>query len=185
MKKPSEIQLMLQVQKGNKLALGELYDRYSGALYAVIIKICRDEGLAQDVLQESFLKIWKKAGQFDPDKGAFYTWAFRLCRNTALNAKRNKKDLIQTEDLSVYKNREEPQNNPVDSEKLKGALSQLSEHHQQALKLVYFEGLTHREAHQVMDVPLGTFKSYIQQALRELRGIYKTSIISIILMIGL
>ena len=66
-----------------------------------------------------------------------------------------------------------------------GALSQLSEHHQQALKLVYFEGLTHREAHQVMDVPLGTFKSYIQQALRELRGIYKTSIISIILMIGL
>lgn len=185
MQKPSEIQLMQQVQKGNKLALGELYDRYSGALYAVVLRICKEEGQAQDVLQESFVSIWKKAHQFDPEKGAFYTWAFRICKNKALNAQRNKDKLIQTEDLSVYNNRGSNEESPIDAERLKGALSQLSEHHQKALQLVYFQGLTHREAHEVMDVPLGTFKSYVQQALRELRGIYNVPFIVWIIVLGL
>ena len=60
--------------------------------------------------------------------------------------------------------------------KLKGAISQLETHHQNAITLVYFNGLTHREAHEIMGVPLGTFKSYIQQALKQLREIYKVSV---------
>jgi len=171
-KNETEQILIAQLQSGNTLALSQLYDKYSAALYGVILRICKDEAKAKDVLQESFVKIWENASKYDPDKGKFYTWTYRICKNTALNALRKESNLIQTDDLSVYKEKSEEVDNEVDLQKLQGAIKQLETHHQKALELVYFQGLTHREAHEVMEVPLGTFKSYIQQALKRLRDIY-------------
>lgn len=172
---PEEQILLSQWQKGNPKALAVLYDRYSGALYGVILRICKNEMMAQDVLQETFITIWKKSYSFDPQKGRFYTWAYRIARNMALNSVRKEKDLIQNDDLSVHTNKEDTQPKILDIHILNGALGTLEPHHQQALNLVYFQGLTHREAHEAMDVPLGTFKSYVQQALKQLREIYKTA----------
>ena len=161
--------LIEQLQQGNAKAFEKLYDQYSGALYGVIVRICTDRSLAEEVLQDTFLKIWEQAQLYDPDKGRFYTWAYRIARNTSLNAMRAKGKLIQTQDLSVYKAEEDEQKDPDLFPDLKEAMKQLEPHHQKALELVYFRGMTHREAHQVMDVPLGTFKSYVQQALKQLR----------------
>ena len=168
-----ETSLISQLQEGNTRALSALYDRYSGALYGVIVRICKNEAQAQDVLQECFVKIWENAKKYDSNKGKFYTWAYRIARNSALNALRNPSPLIQTEDLSVYSNKAEPEEVSIDLLELNGSLKQLDEHHQKALELVYFQGLTHREAHEEMDVPLGTFKSYVQQALKKLRESYQ------------
>ena len=176
----SDLLLIQQLQQGNAKALSSLYDKYSGALYGVILRICKDEALAQDVLQETFMKIWKNADKYYPDKGKFYTWSYRIARNTALNELRATSKLIQTEDLGVYKDTTAAEENPIDTRKLNGSIQQLEEHHQKALDLVYFKGLTHREAHQEMGVPLGTFKSYVQQALRKLRDIYQVEMILII-----
>lgn len=172
MENQSEQILITQLQQGNSLALSQLYDKYAGALYGVILRICKDEALAKDVLQESFIKIWENAAKYDSSKGKFYTWTYRICKNTALNALRKQNKLIQTDDLSVYKEKTNEVIEEVDEQKLQGAIKQLDKHHQKALELVYFQGLTHREAHEVMEVPLGTFKSYIQQALKKLRDIY-------------
>ena len=128
---------------------------------------------AQEVLQETFLTIWKKADQYDASKGKPFTWMYRIARNNALNAIRSRKDFIQNEDLSVYSNVGEDGNKEIDTFQLNGRLRSLEEHHQRAIELVYFNGLTHREAHEEMGVPLGTFKSYVQQALRQLRTLYK------------
>ncbi len=139
--------------------------------------------MAQDVLQETFLKIWEKSKSYDPEKGKFYTWAYRIARNSSLNAIRNQSPLIQSDDLSVYTNKAVEEDMDVDVTALKGTLKKLEAHHQEALQLVYFQGLTHREAHLEMDVPLGTFKSYIQQALKKLRESYQLMLVIICLLI--
>jgi len=173
MEKTSEdITIISKVKGGDKAALYSLYDKYSGALYGVIIRICKKEDVAQDLLQETFLKIWKKIDQYDSKRGKFYTWAYRIAKNTALNEIRKSKKLIQTEELSVYENEQQDEEQP-DFTTLKGALKNLESQHQRAITLVYFNGLTHREAHEEMGVPLGTFKSYVRQALTKLRKEYK------------
>ena len=163
----SDITLILRLREGDQKALFTLYDRYSGALYGVALKMCRDQTLAQDLLQETFIKIWQKIDTYDPDKGKFYTWAYRITRNTALNALRKSSPLIHEEDLGVYEDTE--QEETKDYGGLNGVLNKLEPHHQTAINLVYFKGYTHREAHEKMGVPLGTFKSYVRQALRKLR----------------
>lgn len=175
--------LIKQLQTKDERALALLYDKYSGALYSVIIKMTRNETLSQDLLQETFMTIWDKAHQYNPDKGRFYTWTYRIAKNKVLNYLRKKDILIQTDDLSVYKNKEEPETINRDFLELNGAITKLEAHHQKAIELVYFNGLTHREAHAEMDVPLGTFKSYIQQALKQLRNTYTKIVVFLLLLI--
>ncbi|TPN85213.1 RNA polymerase sigma factor [Aquimarina algicola] len=171
-----DLGLIKRLQKQDSTALSELYDKYSGALYGIILRICKNETIAQDLLQETFLKIWQKSTTYDPKKGKFFTWSYRIAKNMALNAMRNPNTLIQNQDLSVYNNK-----TALDAEtdvlQLNGSLKKLDPHHQKAIELVYFNGLTHREAHEEMDVPLGTFKSYIRQALKKLRETYQKEFI--------
>ncbi|MGD1947731.1 MAG: RNA polymerase sigma factor [Croceivirga sp.] len=167
-----DTEIIAKIIKKDKNALYHLYDRYSGALYGVILRICQNQVVAEDVLQETFVKIWEKIEHFNPDKGRFYTWAYRIAKNNALNAVRNSDKLIQNDDFSVFKEKENIEVE-IDIQQLNGAISQLEPHHQEAIALVYFRGYTHREANKEMGVPLGTFKSYIRQAIQLLRERYQ------------
>jgi RNA polymerase sigma-70 factor (ECF subfamily) len=118
------------------------------------------------------MTIWEKSESYDSSRGRFYTWAYRIAKNKTLNFLRKSDKLIQVEDLSVYKDRTEDVTDKLDYLKLKGTIKRLDAHHQKAIELVYFNGLTHREAHEEMNVPLGTFKSYIKQALKQLQQSY-------------
>lgn len=164
--------LILKLQSKDETALGLIYDKYSAALYGVIIRMCKDEDVAKNLLQDTFMTIWEKSESYDFDKGRFYTWAYRIAKNKTLNFLRKTDKLIQVEDLSVYTNRTEEVTDKLDYLKLKGTIKRLDAHHQRAIELVYFNGLTHREAHEEMNVPLGTFKSYIKQALKQLQQSY-------------
>lgn len=180
----NDILFIERFQHRDEVALSKLYDNYSGAVYGVIIRICRNEEAAQEILQETFIKAWNKSHLYDASKGKFYTWLYRIARNTALNFLRKEDTLIQLEDLSVYKD-EGVEENPELHIELKGALSKLEAHHQKALQLVYFQGLTHKEAHEEMDVPLGTFKSYVRQALEKLRVVYGKELLLLICILEL
>jgi RNA polymerase sigma-70 factor (ECF subfamily) len=165
--------LILKLKSKDETALGHIYDKYSAALYGVIIRMCKDEDAAKNILQDTFLTIWEKCDGYDFEKGSFYTWSYRIAKNKTLNFLRKPNHLIQIEDLSVYKDRtEDVLNDIIDDLKLKGSIKRLELHHQRAIELVYFNGLTHREAHEEMNVPLGTFKSYIKQALKQLQESY-------------
>jgi len=164
--------LILRLQNQDENAFSDVYDYYSDALYGVILRMCKDEEISQNLLQDTFMTIWDKAHSYDFEKGRFYTWAYRIAKNKALNFLRKPDDLIQAEDLSVYENRQEEEKASIDVLKLNGNIKNLEPHHQEAIKLVYYNGLTHREAHEEMDVPLGTFKSYIKQALKILQQSY-------------
>ncbi|WP_370104674.1 RNA polymerase sigma factor, partial [Winogradskyella sp.] len=174
--------LIQQLKDKDERALSLLYDKYAGAIYSVIIKMVRDEGKAQNLLQDTFMAVWDKAESYDASKGRFYTWVFRIARNKTLNFLRKVEPLIQTDDFSVYDSKEEAISIDPKYLELNGAITTLEEHHKVAIELVYFKGLTHKEAHQQMDVPLGTFKSYVRQALNQLRKTY-TKALSVVLLI--
>lgn len=173
---PEDEELISRLSNKDKNALYAIYDKYSGALYGVILRMCRNEAIAQDLLQETFIKIWQKIDNYDATKGKFYTWAYRIAKNTTLNALRKPELLIQSEDLSVYTNKTQEEKTP-DYAELSGAIKKLEPHHQEAISLVYFRGYTHREAYVQMGVPLGTFKSYIRQALNLLRESYNKELV--------
>lgn len=164
--------LIEKLQDKDESALALIYDKYSAAIYGVIIRMCRDEDSAQNLLQDTFMTIWEKSHTYDAKKGRFYTWAYRIAKNKTLNFLRKTNPLIQTEDLSVYVDKGELEPDPADVLKLNGAIQKLETHHKNAIQLVFFNGLTHDEAHKTMGVPLGTFKSYIRQALKQLEQSY-------------
>ncbi|MEC3966061.1 RNA polymerase sigma factor [Flagellimonas halotolerans] len=171
-------EVIARLNSGDDKALYQLYDKYSGALFGVILRMCRDKDKAEDLLQETFIKIWKNIAAYDASKGRFYTWAYRIARNTTLNSMRTKNKLIQTNDLSVYDTKEVNEELPNYTE-LKGSIKALEPHHQKAIALVYYSGYTHKQAHKAMGVPLGTFKSYIRQALKQLRETYTNMLVYI------
>ena len=78
-----------RLKSGEKAAIGELYDHYGPVLYGIILKIVRSEAIAEDVLQESFIKIWQKGPSFDPARGTLFTWMLNIARNTAIDKTRS------------------------------------------------------------------------------------------------
>jgi RNA polymerase sigma-70 factor (ECF subfamily) len=176
--------LIQQLKAKDEQALSVLYDRYAAAIYGVILKMTKDEGKAQNLLQDTFMSVWDKAETYDTEKGRFYTWVYRIAKNKTLNVLRKSDPLIQTDDLSVYIDKEDVISIDPQYLELTGAVTQLEAHHKEAIELVYFKGLTHREAHTTMNVPLGTFKSYIRQALKQLRETYVKTLSFILLILN-
>ncbi len=170
------------LQERNEKAISLLYEHYGDTLYGVAHKVVRNEELAQDVLQESFVKIWKKSDTYDSSKAKLFTWLFRITRNTAIdklrsvNTKADKE--IQMDVSDVY-------NLGVDSIKpefmdVRDNLGKIEEKYQIVLDALFFQGMTQQEASDELDIPLGTIKSRLKIGLRELRKIYGPTMILIL-----
>lgn len=162
------------LQERNEKAISLLYEHYGNTLYGVANKVVRDEELAQDVLQESFVKIWKKSDSYDPSKAKLFTWLFRITRNTAIDKLRSaniKADReIQMDVSNVY-------NLGVESIRpefidVRENLDKIESKYQIVLEALFFQGMTQQEASEELDIPLGTIKSRLKIGLRELKKIY-------------
>jgi len=167
------------LEERNDKAISLLYEHYGDTLYGVAKKVVRDEELAQDVLQESFVKIWKKSDSYDASKAKLFTWLFRITRNTAIDKLRSvntKTDReIQMDVSDVY-------NLGVDSIKpefmdVRENLDKIESKYQIVLEALFFEGMTQQEASDELNIPLGTIKSRLKIGLRELKKIYGTSML--------
>ena len=167
------------LQERNDKAISLLYEHYGDTLYGVAKKVVRDEELAQDVLQESFVKIWKKSDSYDASKAKLFTWLFRITRNTAIdklrsvNTKSDKE--IQMDVSDVY-------NLGVESIRpelidVRENLDKIENKYQIVLEALFFHGMTQQEASDELDIPLGTIKSRLKIGLRELRKIYGSSML--------
>jgi len=165
------------LQERNDKAISLLYDHYGDTLFGVAYKVVKDEELAQDVVQESFVKIWKKSDSYDPAKAKLFTWLFRITRNTAidkLRSVRTKSDKeIQIDVSNVYKI-------GVDSIRpefidIQENLAKIESKYQIVLDALFFQGMTQQEASDELDIPLGTIKSRLKIGLRELKKIYGSS----------
>lgn len=158
----------------DKRAIPLIYENYSGALFGVIVKITRDEAMAQDALQESFIKIWKYSKKYDPGKAKLFTWLYRIARNTAIDKLRSHnlkfEKEVQIADSNVYKLATSGLNqDTIDLEK---HVATLDSKYQIVLEALYFQGMTQKEASEELNIPLGTIKSRLKIGLRELKKIY-------------
>ncbi|MBU3821890.1 RNA polymerase sigma factor [Flavobacteriaceae bacterium XHP0103] len=169
-----EKEIVNLLERGDKKAIKLLYENYADALYGVIKKIISDEDIAQDVLQESFVKIWRYSKKYDASKAKLFTWLYRIAYNSAIDKVRSLKNKnnneIQIETSSVYKITSNELNQDVLD--IKKHLNALDEKYQIVLHALFFEGMTQQEASDELDIPLGTIKSRLKIGLRELKKVY-------------
>ncbi|KPM31862.1 RNA polymerase sigma-70 factor [Croceitalea dokdonensis DOKDO 023] len=174
------------LKERDEKAISLLYDNYANTLYGVALKVVKNEDLAQDVVQESLVKIWKKSDSYDPAKAKLFTWLFRITRNTAIDKLRsasNKSDKeIQIDVSDVF-------NLGVESTKpelldMRENLEKIEPKYKIVLDALFFEGMTQQEASEELDIPLGTIKSRLKIGLRELRKIYGADLGLVLMAIG-
>lgn len=169
----SDQQIIQLLQSGDKQAIGQLYDRYADSLYGVLRQMLRDEPAAQDVLQDTFVKVWKNGHRYDPQKATLFTWLIRIARNTALDYRRASQTRSGHEIHSAAANvgKVEPALNP-DHLDLPEHLAKLEPKYGRVLHALFFLGLSQQEASEKLDIPLGTVKSRLRVGLRELRKVF-------------
>ncbi len=167
--------LLVDVAMGNERAFARLYELTGGRLLVIARGIVGSTDLAEDVLQESFLRVWRWAHRYDPSKGMAYAWLVRVVRNRALSARAqlHRRDGGQG-DLdtdAIIVDGPNPADQAMRSEEarqVKSCLANLPLNHRRSIALVYFEGLTHRELAQRLGVQLGTAKSWVRRGLAQM-----------------
>ena len=172
--KTSEYDLLSAVSEGSKAAFSELYDRYSGAIYGVVLRIAKEEKVAQDVMQDAFIKIWQKAGEYDSKKGSPFTWMMNIARNRAIDIVRsgNYKAARENRNESTIVNQMDRSGGEelnVDTIGLKEVLNDLKPELKEIIDHLYFGGMTQQETSEKLGIPLGTVKTRTRAALSELR----------------
>lgn len=170
----SEEELVLALGNREKVAIEALYDMYSASLYGVISRIVIDTPTAEDVLQETFVKIWNSFSSYSADKGRLFTWMVNIARNLAIDKIRSKdfKNQAKNHELENNVTFIDEQRNTVYKPELMGIkdlVSTLKPEQKSILELVYFKGYTHVEAAEELGIPLGTIKTRLRMAIIELR----------------
>lgn len=175
-KKYSEPELVRLLRQRSQHAFSYLYDNYSGALLSIILNIVNDEELANDVLQEVFVKIWKQGDTYDSSKGRLFTWMLNIARNASIDTIRSR----------GYQNSKQNRELPYDSSAIAGTnelrtdhiglkkiVYNLKEEYRILVELSYFQGYTQDEIAKMLNIPLGTVKTRLRTALIQLREIIK------------
>lgn len=182
---PLESRIIPLLQGKNNKGIELLYDHYADSLYGVIKKIISDDSLAKDVLQETFVKIWKKGHTYDPNKAKLFTWLLTIARNTAIDKIRSVQNRsgkeIQMPEYDV--NTSGKTSLSVDALDVKDHLDGLEHKYKQVIQALFFQGMTHQEASKALDIPLGTVKTRLRFGMKQLRKIFGDSEITIILLI--
>ena len=174
---PTDSLLMARVKRRDESALAALYDRHAGRMYALVLRILKDSGLAEELLQDLFLEVWQKADKFDSGRGALLAWMLVMGRSRALSRLRSiqRRDRLELPEEFLHESvcsMADPERE-IDQlrlmERLGAALRSLPAKQKEALELAYFEGMTQTEIAQRTGSPLGTVKSRVRAALQTLR----------------
>jgi RNA polymerase sigma factor (sigma-70 family) len=172
--KLSEDALVAALKNHDIIAMKALYDMYAGSLLGVILRITQHTELAEDLLQETFLKIWHAADKYDASKGRLFTWMMNIARNLAIDKLRSKeyKNSEKNQDIennvAVVDNQKEQIIN-IDVLGLRELVTDLKPELATVLDMVYYKGFTHIEAAEALNLPLGTVKTRIRMAITALR----------------
>lgn len=170
----SEEDLVLSLKNKDKLAINALYDMYSGSLLGVISRIIQQTEIAEDILQETFIKIWNSAESYDSSKGRLFTWMMNIARNLSIDKLRSKdfKNSVKNHDIENnvdFIDAQKKVSFNSDTLGIKEMVTALKPEYTSILNMVYFKGYTHMEAAEELNLPLGTVKTRIRMAIMELR----------------
>jgi RNA polymerase sigma-70 factor (ECF subfamily) len=163
--------LIARMRAGDQSAMADLYDRYSGVVYGVALRVLASATAAEDVVQEVFLQLWRKPQAFDAGRGRLAPWLAVIARNRSIDhlRKRPAEDDIDALPISTGVNLEDDAAQKLAVEKVRGVLALLPQDQRKALEMAYFEGMTHTEIAGKTGDPLGTVKTRIRSGLLALR----------------
>jgi len=187
-------QLLARVGLGDRAAFATLYERSSAHLLGVVMRIQRDRALAEDILQEVYVNVWRAAQSFDAAQSQPLTWLTSVARNRAIDSLRRAQAQPQlktnitasnddNEELDVYDTVADDAPGPLDllsrasdARALSACMQALSAQQRQSVALAFFDGLSHAEVAESMRQPLGTVKSWVRRALQALKSCLDTAV---------
>jgi RNA polymerase sigma-70 factor, ECF subfamily len=170
----NDIGLLHRIRASDRAAIAELYDRYSRLLYGLIMRILRDRAEAEEVLQETFLLVWKRADTFEASLGSPAAWLVRIARNRAIDRLRanSSRARVLESAAAPCRSPEDPEAHASGRETQRAvarALEALPAPQKELIEQAYFLGLTQSELAERFGLPLGTVKTRIRSAMATLR----------------
>ena len=164
----------LQFKNKDEKAFETLYNMYSDSMQGVIYNIVKDSDIAQEIMQDVFIKAWNKSDSYDNSKGRFFTWLINIARNAAIdktrskNFKNNSKNLNSDYFVDIIQSNDnlDASTNTIG---LKKFVSKLPEMCRKVIELLYFKGFTQKEASEELEIPLGTIKTHNRNCIMQLR----------------
>lgn len=172
---PDETALVAAFQTRQPGALETVYDKYAAALYGIIHKIVREDAVAEDLLQDVFVRIWRNAESYSAEKGRFFTWMLNIARNASIDylrsaTNKSRANIQNVEDSVGILERANPVRMDVDHIGLRELLDKLEPEQRLLIEMAYFQGFSQAELAEELNIPLGTIKSRMRIALRNLRN---------------
>jgi RNA polymerase sigma-70 factor (ECF subfamily) len=174
---PEDRALTERLKRRDPQALAELYDRYGRAAYSLVLRVVRDQSIAEDLVQETFLRVWNRVHSIDSERGAIGPWLLAIARNRAIDYLRSSAgrdrnaavELDESEHAPLYREMEAGLLASDQVRRVKAAMEKLAPNYRTVMELAYFEGLSQPEMSAKMGQPLGTIKTWVRTALQSLR----------------
>ena len=169
--------LMARVARGDESAFAELYHELAPTLYGIVLRVVRDPAQSEEVTQEVFVELWRRAARFDSARGGVRGWAVTIAHRRAVDRVRSEQSWRDRQPRGAAAQTgaaEDPSDAVIDSldrDRARLALTELSDTQRRALELVYFDGLTHVEVAEHLGVPVGTAKTRIRNGLIRVRSL--------------
>ncbi len=166
--------LVSRFQERDEKAFETLYDMYSNSMHGVIYNIVRDCDIAEEVMQDVFIKAWHNADSYSAKKGRFFTWLINIARNAAIDKTRSKafknsKKNLQAEFFVDILENQDNLNSQTDAIGIQKFVKKLAKKCIEVIELLYFKGYTQKEASETLDMPVGTIKTRNRNCIKELR----------------
>jgi RNA polymerase sigma-70 factor (ECF subfamily) len=173
---PQDRALIARLQRRDPQALAELYDFYGKMAYSLVLRVVRDKAIAEDLVQETFLRVWNRVHSMDCEKGSIGPWLLAIARNRAIDylrssagRERNAVELDEADHAPLYHRMEAEILLSDQARRVKAAMDKLAPNYRTVMELAYFEGLSQSEMAAKMGQPLGTIKTWVRTALQSLR----------------
>ena len=181
--KQTDQELLELISKGDSVALSELYERHSRLIYGLLLRLLNDSDDAEDILQDVFVQVWRKASTYKPELGSPKNWVVRIAHNRGINLIRAHRSRGKNVQVSISDEENGAMNSPeliedsllggaISNERMEmitGAMSNLPKDQAALLDMAFFQGYSHSEISEALKLPLGTVKTKIRNGLLSLR----------------
>lgn len=173
---PDDRNLVERIERRDQQALATLYERYGGPVYGLAYRVTGSAAMAEEAAQDTFLKVWNQASRWDPDKGKFSSWLLTIARYTAIDRLRQEQrhNSVPIDNVPDPPSSTGIPHDPVlqDGRMLREMLAQIPPEQAELIEMAFFQGMTHRQLAEQLDLPLGTVKTRVRLGLQKLRGLW-------------